>query len=97
MLKRLDLTFQNPNDQIFKNKVLDEVMFGPLKIGQSTEVARENAKKMLELVGLSSKSEENPYDLSLAERKMISVASISGYGHTDISFRRTTMGQDALG
>ena len=27
------MVFQNPNDQIFKNTVLDEVMFGPLQIG----------------------------------------------------------------
>ena len=47
----IGLVFQNPNDQIFKNNVLDEVMFGPLNIGHTPEVARANAKKMLTLVG----------------------------------------------
>ena len=50
---RADL--QNPNDQIFKHKVIDEVMFGPLNIGQSNEEALTNAKEMLELVGLPIK------------------------------------------
>ena len=48
----IGLIFQNPNDQIFKNNVLDEVMFGPLNVGQTPEVARVNAEKMLERVGL---------------------------------------------
>jgi len=37
LARTVGLVFQNPNDQIFKNKVLDEVMFGPLNIGQSME------------------------------------------------------------
>ncbi len=35
--------FQNPDDQIFKYKVLDEVMFGPLNIGMSKETAEKQA------------------------------------------------------
>ena len=30
--KHVGMVFQNPNDQIFKNKVIDEVMFGPLNV-----------------------------------------------------------------
>ena len=30
--RHIGLIFQNPNDQIFKSNVLDEVMFGPLNI-----------------------------------------------------------------
>ena len=44
--------FQNPNDQIFKNTVLDEVMFGPLQIGMSKKQAKEVALKALDMVGL---------------------------------------------
>ena len=51
-------------------------MYGPLNIGQSSDEALANAKEMLELVGLADKAEENPYDLSLAERKMVAMASI---------------------
>ena len=44
--------FQNPNDQIFKNTALDEVMFGPLQIGMSKKQAKEVALKALDMVGL---------------------------------------------
>lgn len=93
----IGLIFQNPNDQIFKNNVLDEVMFGPLTIGQSKETAQSNALKMLELVGLSDKVDENPYDLSLAERKMIAVASILAMDTKIVIFDEPTMGQDFEG
>ena len=33
------MVYQNPNDQICKNKVNDEVMFGPLNIGMPHEKA----------------------------------------------------------
>ncbi|MDN4607987.1 ABC transporter ATP-binding protein [Sporosarcina highlanderae] len=97
LAKHIGLIFQNPNDQIFKNKVLDEVMFGPLNIGQSYETALANAKAMLELVGLVDKEKENPYDLSLAERKMIAMASILAMDTEIVIFDEPTMGQDFKG
>ncbi|KAA0966845.1 ATP-binding cassette domain-containing protein [Sporosarcina sp. ANT_H38] len=93
----IGLIFQNPNDQIFKNNVLDEVMFGPLNVGQTPEVARVNAEKMLKLVGLSNKAGDNPYDLSLAERKMITVAAILAMDTDIVIFDEPTMGQDVHG
>lgn len=55
--------FQNPNDQIFKNTVLDEVMFGPLQIGMSKKQAKEVALKALDMVGLKGVEKINPYEL----------------------------------
>ena len=97
LASRIGLIFQNPNDQIFKHKVIDEVMFGPLNIGQTNEEALANAKKMLELVGLCDKAEENPYDLSLAERKMVAMASILAMDTDIVIFDEPTMGQDSSG
>lgn len=94
---KIGLIFQNPNDQIFKNNVLDEVMFGPLNIGQTKDEAAANAKAMLKLVGLLHRSAENPYDLSLAERKMVAVASILAMDTDVVIFDEPTMGQDYLG
>ena len=68
--------FQNPDDQIFKYHVLDEVMFGPLNIGMSPAEAETRAHEALQLVGLDEKAGENPYDLELSERKLIAIASV---------------------
>lgn len=97
LAKHIGLVFQNPNDQIFKNKVLEEVMFGPLNIGQSSDTARENSMKALEMVGLSGAADENPYDLSLSERKLISIASILAMDTEIIIFDEPTISQDHAG
>ena len=69
--RSIGMVFQNPNDQIFKNKVLDEVMFGPMQIGMSKKQAEAKAQEALEMVHLSSIQKVNPYDLGLSERKLI--------------------------
>ena len=67
--------FQNPDDQIFKYKVIDEVMFGPLNIGMDKEKAKQKAMEALELTELATYAEENPYDLELSQRKLVAIAS----------------------
>ena len=97
LAKYIGLVFQNPNDQIFKNKVLDEVMFGPMNIGQNAAEAKENALQALDLVDLRSKVHENPYDLSLSERKLISIASIVDMKNKIIILDEPTIAQDYAG
>ena len=97
LAKHIGLVFQNPNDQIFKNKVIDEVMFGPLNIGQSIEKAKSNSIEALNLVGLIEHKDENPYDLSLSERKLITIASIIAMDTDILIFDEPTIAQDHYG
>ncbi len=94
---KVGYVFQNPDDQIFKYKVIDEVMFGPLNIGMSPEKAREEAIKALELMGLSGKENENPYDLELYERKMTAIASVVAMDTDVIILDEPTIAQDFKG
>ena len=89
--------FQNPDDQIFKYHVLDEVMFGPLNIGMDLSRARENAEKALELMGLRGKEEENPYDLEMSERKMVAIASVLAMDTDVIILDEPNIAQDYEG
>lgn len=95
--RHIGLVFQNPNDQIFKNKVIDELMFGPLNIGMSETEARSNCKKALELVGLAGLEDENPYDMGLSDRKMIAIASILAMDTDVVIFDEPTIAQDYEG
>lgn len=95
--KYVGMVFQNPDDQIFKSKVIDEVMFGPLNVGQAFEEAKENSMKALEEVGLSERIHDNPYDLSLSERKLISIAAIIAMDTDIIIFDEPTIAQDYEG
>ncbi|MBP3886561.1 MAG: ATP-binding cassette domain-containing protein [Cellulosilyticum sp.] len=90
----IGLVFQNPNDQIFKSTVLEEVLFGPLNIGMSKEKAEEKAREALRLVGLENQINENPYDLGLSERKLIAIASILAMDTEVVILDEPTIAQD---
>lgn len=94
---KVGYVFQNPDDQIFKYNVLDEVMFGPLNIGMSQEEAKEKALEALEMMGLSGKEKENPYDLEMYERKMVAIASVAAMDTDVVILDEPTIAQDYPG
>lgn len=97
LARDIGMVFQNPNDQIFKNEVLDEVMFGPLQIGMDKKTAKEKAIKALEMVGLTGQDHANPYDLGLSKRKLVAIASILAMDTEIIIFDEPTIAQDYAG
>lgn len=94
---KVGYVFQNPDDQIFKYNVLDEVMFGPLNIGMTPEKAGKEAMKALEMMGLSGKEKKNPYDLEMYERKMVAIASVVAMDTDVVILDEPTIAQDYLG
>lgn len=97
LASRVGMVFQNPNDQIFKNTVLDEVMFGPLQIGMSPQEAEESAKRAMRAAGLDGMERKNPYDLGLSVRKLIAIASILAMNTETVIFDEPTIAQDYAG
>ena len=89
--------FQNPDDQIFKYNVMDEILFGPLNIGMDPERAKKEAERALELTGLKGKEKENPYDLELYERKMTAIASVLAMDTDVLILDEPTIAQDWKG
>ena len=94
---KVGYVFQNPDDQIFKYNVLDEVMFGPMNIGMTQDEAKDRAMKALDLMGLSGKEKENPYDLELYERKMVAIASVVAMNTDVVILDEPTIAQDYPG
>ncbi len=94
LAKVIGLVFQNPSDQIFKSKVIDEVMFGPLNIFKDKYLSYEKSLKALELVGLEDKKEIHPYDLTLSERKLLCLASVLAMEPEIIILDEPTIAQD---
>ncbi len=89
--------FQNPDDQIFKYHVMDEVMFGPLNIGMKREEAQRKAEEALQMVGLEKLTEENPYDLELSQRQLIAIASVIAMDTNVLILDEPTIAQDMEG
>ena len=94
---KVGYVFQNPDDQIFKNRVMEEVMVGPLNLGKSREEAHKLAADALEMVGLTEAAAENPYDLDLSERKMVAIASVVAMDPKVLILDEPTIAQDAKG
>lgn len=89
--------FQNPDDQIFKHTVHDEMLFGPINIGMDRKKAEERIKEELSFIGLLDKMDENPYDLDLHERKMVALASVLVMDTKVVIFDEPTIAQDDMG
>ena len=89
--------FQNPDDQIFKYHVIDEVMFGHHNIGMTKDDSNEKAVAALKLVGLDQLADENPYDLESSERKLVAIASVLAMDTKVLILDEPTIAQDWKG
>ncbi len=72
--RHVSTLFQNPDRQICKDTVLDEVAFGLLLQGVSPDEASARAKATCERFGLPL--DEAPFSLSRGQRQMIALASV---------------------
>lgn len=97
MSRKVGYVFQNPDDQIFHNTVISEVMFGPKKIGYPTEEMRKLVKRAILLSGLENYIDENPYNLPYSIRKFVTIAAVVSMGTEVIILDEPTAGQDLKG
>ena len=72
--RHVSTLFQNPDRQICKDTVLDEVAFGLLLQGVSLDEASAHAKATCERFGLPL--DEAPFSLSRGQRQMVALASV---------------------
>jgi energy-coupling factor transporter ATP-binding protein EcfA2 len=74
--RRAGLVFQDPDDQLFCNTVLEDVAFGPLNQGLGSAESRRIALECLVRVELDGVAERPPHHLSYGERKRICLAGV---------------------
>jgi len=68
--------FQNPDHQIFSEKVFDEVAFNPRLRNFSEEEVKQRVTEALEAVDLAGQEEEDPFTLTKSGRQRVAVASV---------------------
>lgn len=66
--------FQNPDYQICKESVLEEIAFGLELKGTSVEDARKKALEVIDCMGLNA--DASPFMLSRGQRQMVALASV---------------------
>jgi energy-coupling factor transporter ATP-binding protein EcfA2 len=74
--RRVGLVFQDPDDQLFCNTVIEDVAFGPLNQGVGAAEARRIARECLAEVALLGEAERLPHHLSFGERKRACLAGV---------------------
>jgi cobalt/nickel transport system ATP-binding protein len=68
--------FQDPNDQLFAPTVKQDVAFGPLNLGYSTEKVKTIVEEALITVGMEEFAEKPPHFLSLGQKKRVALAGV---------------------
>ena len=74
--KSVGYVFQNPDHQIFSEKVFDEVAFSPRIRNFSEEEIKQRVTEALAAVGLEGQEEEDPFTLTKSGRQRVAVASV---------------------
>ncbi len=73
--KLVGLVFQDADSQLFSPTVLEDVMFGPLNLGLTTEEARKRAEWALDVVGMKETG-KIPHYLSGGQKRLVAIAGI---------------------
>ena len=97
LAREVGLAFQNPDDQLFRSTVEEEVRFGPDNVGAAPEESKRLVTSAIDLMGLEAVRGRKPHDLGLAERKRVATASVIAMNTPVVVLDEPTGGQDAEG
>jgi cobalt/nickel transport system ATP-binding protein len=70
------VVFQNPDDQLFSPTVYDDVAYGPLYMGLPKDEISRRVERALAAVDMAGFEKRMPHQLSLGQRKRISLATV---------------------
>ena len=90
LAREISVTFQHPANQIFESTVEREIAFGPNNIGLHN--AASLVQEAAEMFGLPHLLRHHPYDLSPAQRKLLTVASAVAMQTPGLAFDEPSAG-----
>ena len=68
--------FQNSDNQLFCPTVIDELVFAPLQMGKSSEIAFDRANSVMKMLNIENLRDRPTYMLSGGEKKRVAIGSI---------------------
>ena len=95
MARAIGYVFQNPDRQIFRDTVAQEVAFGPEQMGWSDSERAEAVAAALKMTGLESVAAAYPRGLTRSFRQRIAIASALALKPRLLILDEPTSGQDA--
>ncbi len=67
---------QDPDNQMFMPKVIDDMVFGPVNYGMTRDEAEKGAEKILSELGISFLKDRYNHKISGGEKRMASIATV---------------------
>jgi len=74
--RKVGFVFQNSDAQLFTTRVWDEIAFGPLQIGLSTEEVQSRVNDIIQVLQIEHLVDRPPYRLSGGEKKKVALAAV---------------------
>lgn len=72
---KVGLVFQNPDVQLFCPTVKEEIIFGPLQLGLPKEEIKKQLEYFAELFRIQELINKSPHQLSVGEKRKVTIAS----------------------
>ncbi|TQN32409.1 cobalt/nickel transport system ATP-binding protein [Haloactinospora alba] len=95
--RRVQLVFQDPDDQLFSASVTQDVSFGPLNQGLDRETVRSRVAWALEELGITELAEHPTHLLSYGQRKRVVLAGAVAMLPSVLILDEPTAGLDPAG
>ena len=72
--RKVSVVFQDPDDQLIMNRVIDDVAFGPENLGLAREEIKERVKSSVRMLGLEEIGSRLIEDLSPGQKQRVAIA-----------------------
>jgi energy-coupling factor transport system ATP-binding protein len=96
--KKVGVVFQFPEQQLFEETVLKDIMFGPINFGLSKKDAMEVAEETASLIGLDKDIlNKSPFELSGGQMRKVAIAGILASKPSILVLDEPTAGLDPRG
>lgn len=76
LIEEIGFVFQNPDNQIVMDEVMQEIVFGMENLGYSTIEMRKRVAELVHFFGLESLLHERPSKLSGGQKQMVNLLSV---------------------
>lgn len=96
--KKIGVVFQFAEYQLFKQTIMDDIIFAPLAFGVSLDIAKDRAHKYIKMVGLNEEFlKRSPFDLSGGQKRRVALAGILALEPDVLIVDEPTAGLDPVG
>jgi energy-coupling factor transport system ATP-binding protein len=72
--RKVSVVFQDPDDQLIMNRVIDDVAFGPENLGLAREEIEERVRSSVRMLGLEDIGDRLIEDLSPGQKQRVAIA-----------------------